>query len=608
VSKRIICLICVAFLLGGAASAADLTVPEGTTRTITGVEVWDNVRVHGTLIVEDRGYLIANDESTLDGLSAEIIVNDGRIRIDDRFNVGRGSDGYITLNGGLFSVSGTFKFPDRDGGVHRIYLNDGIMRANDIEFQGARDAIMYVGGGVLRLDTIEGGDRDPQQWKDDAYLLAADGYDGIVIEYVAEGDYTQVSASSTDPNQAGHPHPADDATNIDPAVVLSWSPGVYAAWHDLYLGTDFNDVNSAGDPNTLPGRGRQDTNDYTPPELFELQTTWYWRLDEVNATDIWKGTVWKFTVADFLLVDDFEDYDSSGNQIFDTWIDGVGNDTGSFIDLGTKPFDPVHGPDQSMEYLYDNTTDWDNGYYSEAELPFDGPQDWTVLGMKALSLYFYGDPGNDTNDTEQFYVGLGGSYAQVNYPDMNDILKSEWTEWNIVLADFNGVNLTTVTSLFIGFGTRGSGTPGGDGIVYFDDIRLHPPRCVPKYGPAFDFSGNCVVDWSDIDIMGDHWLRTDANLNPVVPPNPVRLVGHWELDGDATDSSVNANHGTAEGEYAWITGRIGSGAIEFSAGGGRIAPAGAESWCRMRRSLGRPIRLVPRRGPITRLIKATAPA
>ena len=30
-----------------------------------------------------------------------------------------------------------------------------------------------------------------------------------------------------------------------PDAVLSWSPGAYVASHDVYFGTDFNDVNDA---------------------------------------------------------------------------------------------------------------------------------------------------------------------------------------------------------------------------------------------------------------------------------------------------------------------------------------------------------------------------
>ena len=49
----------------------------------------------------------------------------------------------------------------------------------------------------------------------------------------------------------------------------------------------------------------------------------------------------------------------------------------------------------------------------------------------------------------------------------------QWHEWSIPLADFNGVDLTSVANLHIGFGVPGSTEPaGGHGIVLFDDIQL----------------------------------------------------------------------------------------------------------------------------------------
>ena len=46
-----------------------------------------------------------------------------------------------------------------------------------------------------------------------------------------------------------------------------------------------------------------------------------------------KGNVWTFTVADFLLVDDFESYNDlnpevpASNRILDKWVDGFGTTT-----------------------------------------------------------------------------------------------------------------------------------------------------------------------------------------------------------------------------------------------------------------------------------------
>jgi hypothetical protein len=157
---------------------------------------------------------------------------------------------------------------------------------------------------------------------------------------------------------------------------------------------------------------------------------------------------------------------------------------------------------------------------------------------------------------------------------MNAVLKSEWTEWNMEIKEFNSpdvVDPCAVTSLFIGFGNRNNdSTPGGDGIVYFDDIRLYIPRCVPAYGPAYDFSGNCIVDWADVRLMALQWLRTDAYVSPVVNPGTGNLVGHWELDEGtgktANDSSLYANHGSVMGSYSWVAGWIGPYAVEFTDG------------------------------------------
>jgi hypothetical protein len=53
-------------------------------------------------------------------------------------------------------------------------------------------------------------------------------------------------------------------------------------------------------------------------------------------------------------------------------------------------------------------------------------------------------------------------------------LGAGWNEWVIELTRFaeQGVDLTNVNSITIGFGTKGSPAAGGTGTMYFDDIRL----------------------------------------------------------------------------------------------------------------------------------------
>jgi hypothetical protein len=357
---------------------------------------------------------------------------------------------------------------------------------------------------------------------------------------------------------------------------MSWKAGDSAVTHDVYLGTDIDAVTDANTVVTLGvyiGNQAIDANSYDLPGDFPMSTTYYWRIDEVNNDDAnspWKGNIWKFTVANYIIIDDFESYDPYFEIIWYTWENPGG--TGSYIGLGTDPFQPVRMGNRSMEYAFDNTNDQYYGFYSETERNYASAQNWQDSGVKLLTLFFYGDPANDANSSEQMYVGLGDSDSDylIDYDgDMNDIHIAEWQEWNIKLSDFNDVTLTDVRTIYIGFGDPDAIAPGGVGVVYMDDIRLYPPKCVPEFGPVYDLSGNCIVDMADVKIIGSEWLKSDFQLAVSAPP---AAVGHWTLDDGlgthVTDSSVNLLHGTAEGSYTWVTGHIGSGAIDFS--GGRV--------------------------------------
>ena len=100
------------------------------------------------------------------------------------------------------------------------------------------------------------------------------------------------------PTVAKAPSPADTTTDVPRGVVLSWGPGESADTHDVYLGTNLADVNEASRADSrgvLVSQG-QDANSYDPG-LLEYGTTYYWRIDEVNAppdSTIFQGPVWTF--------------------------------------------------------------------------------------------------------------------------------------------------------------------------------------------------------------------------------------------------------------------------------------------------------------------------
>ena len=291
-----------------------------------------------------------------------------------------------------------------------------------------------------------------------------------------------------EPLLAWNPNPADGSNpDVDKATPLTWSSGDRASQHDVYFGMDREAVKDA-DASDTTGiyRGRQSATSYTPAEGVEWGGgPYFWRIDENNNDGtVTKGRIWSFAVGDFLVVDDIESYNDinegepGSNRIYLSWMDGFGTTTnGAFVgnlDVPLTERGNVHSGGQAMPLAYDN-----NFKFSEATLTLTGAaRDWTREGVANLSLWFRGDAANAA---ERMYVALNGT-AAVYHNDPNAARTTAWTEWVIPLQTFAGlgVNLTNVTSITIGFGTRGNTTlPGGTGQMYIDDIRLYRSRIVP---------------------------------------------------------------------------------------------------------------------------------
>jgi hypothetical protein len=263
---------------------------------------------------------------------------------------------------------------------------------------------------------------------------------------------------------------------------LTWSAGDKASQHDVYFGLDKDAVGNASATDTTGiYRGRQSARSYSPTEALAWGTgPYYWRIDEVNTDGtITQGGTWNFSVANYLVVDDIESYndlaetDPASNRIYKKWIDGYGTTTNGALvgnlDVPLTERGNVHSGGQAMPLSYDN-----NRKFSEATLTLAAGRDWTREGVANLSLWFR---GATTNAAEKMYVVLNGT-AVVYSNDTSLTQKTAWTEWVIPLQQFAGlgVNLTNVTSITIGFGTRGNTTvAGGTGQMYIDDIRLYRP-------------------------------------------------------------------------------------------------------------------------------------
>jgi len=350
---------------------------------------------------------------------------------------------------------------------------------------GSKLHTVYFGDSFDEVDSATGGLPQGNTTYTPGPLKLAKTYYWRVDEFDAIETYKGDVWSFTTEGAVGSPNPPNGAVDVKQTQIITFSPSVFAASHEVYFGVDKDAVKNA-DTDSPEYKGTRDLGaESYDPGMLEWDTAYYWRIDEVNDTSPdspWTGILWSFTTADFLIVDDFESYndidppDPESNRIFEAWLDGYGIPTnGALVGNDLPPYAEqtiVHSGIQSMPYFYDNSVG-----YSEATLTLTYPRDWTEKGVNRLTIWFRGD---SANAAETLYVALNGNAIVTNdNPDATQV--TTWTEWTIDLQAFadQGVNLANVNTIALGLGNRNNPVAGGSGTMYFDDIRLYPPPAEP---------------------------------------------------------------------------------------------------------------------------------
>ncbi len=142
----------------------------------------------------------------------------------------------------------------------------------------------------------------------DADVLDEPMPNGGRINIGAYGGTTEASLSPSElssplSRKATNPDPADGAQNIGSGIdiTLSWTAGLNAVFHDVYLSSYRDALANADTSDTTEiYRGRQAATSYTPPEtLFGWRAApYYWRIDEVDSEgNIITGDVWTFSTT-----------------------------------------------------------------------------------------------------------------------------------------------------------------------------------------------------------------------------------------------------------------------------------------------------------------------
>jgi len=355
----------------------------------------------------------------------------------------------------------------------------------------------------------------------------------------ATGDlwrFTTVTAKASDPA------PYNGRYNVRIPVTLAWKAGDTSnICHDVYFGTNFVDVSGSdrSGPAFVAKEQAIGTTTYTPNGIL-LDKRYYWRIDEViSYPTLTKGDIWTFTSSPIFYADDFQAFVNIV-ALKNAWkATGTGNN--SWV------YQNVSGTDKTVCFWYDNAT---SPYYAGIKRSVPGAQgtsrDYTFGGSGAsVRVSYVVGPNNPA-----LYVSLfngATSSTRVKQP-INTMtpqppsppLPSSYT-WKDVwfnLSDFSNSVTTNVTAIEIGDGNRAAPL-GGQGFIYFDDVRiLATEPCPPIDG---DINYDCTVDYKDVDVLHDDWLKVSSNLvkNSGINQGPWGSIPSNQPNGGSDPCSVN---------------------------------------------------------------------
>jgi subtilisin family serine protease len=359
--------------------------------------------------------------------SKESILLEARGDVDDRIRFNISTDGGIPTETVVASqqkfvantwyhVAGTY-----DGVRMRLYIN------------GQEDNSTPKSGNIFTSDS---------EWNIGAFNYGGVAYFEGTIDDVRIYDRALSAAEILQLYQKGlsrkafNPNPADGATRVDPNTSLSWSAGKDALSHDVYFGTNFDDVNNAttGSPE-YKGNQPLDANSFIPGSL-DYSTTYYWRIDEINASGTVKGYIWSFTTI------------AAGidPNLVSWWKFDEGSGTIAYDSAGDNDGQLVNGPA------------WTTGQIDGA-LSFDGTNDYVTVGSPAnldnlplynltISAWIY-----DEHSTGETWGTIFGTYVSPNGWSFRTISNATGDRSLYLQVPFSGNNQSAWATYHSSYGT-----------------------------------------------------------------------------------------------------------------------------------------------------------
>jgi hypothetical protein len=252
---------------------------------------------------------------------------------------------------------------------HDVYIGDNFDAVNE----GAEGTLIGNQGGTFIVVGFPGFPYPDGLIPGTTYYWRIDEVNEAEPNSPWKGD---IWSFSVPPKTAYFPNPADNAEAVAIDAELSWTSGFGAKLHTVYFGDNFDDVSNAA------GGSPQGTATFSPGTL-ELAKTYYWRVDEFDVVDTYKGDVWSFITEGAVGSPNPAKGAVDVTQIpILTWVPGVFADTHEvYFGTDAASLELKGSGNLGSESYEPGQLEWDTTYYwrideansANADSPWTGP-------------------------------------------------------------------------------------------------------------------------------------------------------------------------------------------------------------------------------------------
>jgi len=304
---------------------------------------------------------------------------------------GDGATVHMLVKSGAMVCDGVLRLPDDGDGNADITMYGGTVAAgkgmeheNDEWFIKMYGGALYLGGNNVN---------DVNSGIDANFITFPDPTKTAHLEYIGDEDLTILGVY--EPTQAWGFRPYDGQINIESGVI-KWFSGNSTQdvnGHDVYVGFDKQAVADANRNTAGIYRGSQDKidTDYNIG-LLSPSSTVYWRIDEVNGVDVYKGPVLVFKT---LTGEAHDPIPRDGDYTADItqkgtlrWSKGGAWVESSEVYFGTDE-KAVEDANTSTVGIYQGSTD--KSEYDVGPLVLDGPIYYWRVDQRGGAFYVKGE-------------------------------------------------------------------------------------------------------------------------------------------------------------------------------------------------------------------------